>query len=273
MEENQLSNQKLEVQNLTVQYSSKKILDDVSFTLEQGQFVCLCGPNGAGKTTLLSAVCGLTAVTKGTEISVTTGTTGTDLSDSSDSINLLKLSAREKAKIIACMQQNERSIWNFTVQDYVLQGRFVHSNGGYYSKEDYQVAQSVLQELNMDSFADRTVHSLSGGEFQKVRIARALAQEPLFLLLDEPAANLDYVYEPQLMTLLKNLARKKNIGILISIHDINLAWRYADKIMLLGKEKNLISGAPDDIMTVENLRTTFGVDFQCKETKLFQSLQ
>lgn len=93
------------------------------------------------------------------------------------------------------------------------------------------------------------------------------------MLLDEPAANLDYAFEPQLLSLLSNISHKKNIGILITIHDINLANRFADKIILLPPQKNVILGKPADIMNIENLKTTFGVDFECKEVKSFQSLQ
>lgn len=239
---------RLDIQNLTVQYNSNIILQNISFTLEKGQFVCLCGANGSGKSSLMASV-------------------------AASPVKDRKLSAKEKARIVAFMQQNESSLWNFTVKDYVLQGRFAHTKNGNYLKEDYEIVNQVLQELNLQDFAERTVHNISGGEFQKVRIARALAQQPAFMFLDEPAANLDYVYEPQLMALLKKIAHDKNIGILISIHDINLAWKCADYLMMITKEKKLISGVPDDIMTVDNLKSTFGVDFQCRETKLFQSLQ
>ena len=149
-----------------------------------------------------------------------------------------------------------------------------------------------LADLSLQQFANRTIHTLSGGEFQKVRRARALAQTPKFLLLDEPAANLDYVFEPHLMQLLSDTAHSKNIGILAAVHDINLAARYADKIILLppartsansetsastetsaSSKKSVLYGSPSDIMNIDNLKYTFGVDFECKEIKSFQSLQ
>ena len=171
------------------------------------------------------------------------------------------------------MQQNEFSEWNFTVKDFVLQGRYSHSNGGHYAAADYEVVDGVLSELSLSDFSQRHIHSLSGGEFQKVRLARALAQTPKFLLLDEPAANLDYVYEPHLMQLLRATAHSKNLGVLAAVHDINLAARFADRIILLPPKKSVLSGAPSDIMNTENLKYTFGVDFECKEIKSFQSLQ
>ena len=251
----------LSVQNLSVAYKNGKsetsVLENVSFEIQQGEFVCLCGPNGCGKSTLLSVIAG---VTENTTV-VNNG-----------SVNTPK-KLIERAKKLAYMQQTETSTWNFTVEDYVLQGRFAHSNCGHYSQNDRGVVEEVLAELGLQNFTGRTVHSLSGGEFQKVRIARAFAQQPDFMLLDEPAASLDFVYEPQLMKLLRNLAAKKNTGVLVTIHDINLAYNYGEKIILLPPKKNVMIGRPDDIITIENLKTTFGVDFQCKETKSFQLLQ
>ena len=264
----------LSVKNLRVSYKNgklgKSVLQGVEFDLNQGDFVCLCGPNGCGKSTLLSVIAGV----PDNNLVINEGTVlfGNEKTKQND-INLSSLHFSDRAKILAYMQQTEASAWDFTVEEYVLQGRFAHSKGGHYSVNDRTVVMEVLVDLGLDKFADRTVHTLSGGEFQKVRIARAFAQQPSFMLLDEPAASLDFVYEPQLMTLLKNLAEKKNIGILVTIHDINIAYNYAKKIMLLPPEKNVLIGTPGDIMSVENLKTTFGVDFQCKETKSFQLLQ
>ena len=159
------------------------------------------------------------------------------------------------------------------MRDYVLQGRYAYTRYGNYSDADYTVVDGVLADLNLTQFSLRNIHSLSGGEFQKVRLARALAQTPKFLLLDEPAANLDYVYEPHLMALLRDTAHSKNLGILAAVHDINLAARFADRIILLPPKKSVLSGTPSDIMNTDNLKYTFGVDFECREIKSFQSLQ
>jgi len=255
----------LSVENLTVSYKrdrDKCILSNLSLELRQGEFVCLCGPNGCGKSTLLSVIAGVPEkdliISKGTVLF---------------NNQPMPKAAAQRAKILAYMQQNESSTWDFKVSDYVLQGRYAHSNGGFYTDNDRKIVQQIMNDLGIQDFAERTVHQLSGGEFQKVRIARALAQQPSFLLLDEPAGSLDFVYEPQLMQLLKNLAEKNNLGVLVTIHDINTAYNYAEKIMLLPPQKNILEGSADDIMTAENLKITFGVDFQCKQTKSFQLLQ
>ena len=259
----------LKVENLSASYKTKrsadrktdmheKIINDMSFIAKSGELVCICGPNGCGKSTLLSVLAGV----PGAALKVT----GRVLMESGDGIakggspdspvEISHMKVGERAKLIAYMQQTELSVWDFNVFDYVLQGRFAHSGGGHYTKKKKKIVRDVLEELGLAAFAARTLHTLSGGEFQKIRIARAFSQQPRFMLLDEPAASLDYVY-----------------GIIVSVHDINLARAFADKIMLLSPEKAAIFGSPDDIMNVENLRITFGVDFTCQKNECFQSLE
>lgn len=254
-----------EIKNLSASYGDKAVLRDINFSLQQGEFVCLCGPNGAGKSTLLSVMAGVADA----RLKVN----GDIRWSQYDSSHHSTISRRECARTIAYMQQNEYSEWDFTVRDYVLQGRYSYTRYGNYAAADYEVVDGVLSELRLSDFSQRHIHSLSGGEFQKVRLARALAQTPKFLLLDEPAANLDYVYEPHLMQLLRDTAHSKNLGVLAAVHDINLAARFADRIILLPPKKSVLFGAPSDIMNTENLKYTFGVDFECKEIKSFQSLQ
>lgn len=282
----------LKIEKLSASYADKTVLCDVSLSLQQGDFVCLCGPNGAGKSTLLSVMAGVPEA--GLKVSGQVEWFRYDAANHSTTLcNLSKLPRREAARLIAYLQQNEYSEWDFIVRDYVLQGRYAYTKRSIfgagpanYAAADYEVVDGVLGELGLSDFSQRNIHELSGGEFQKIRLARALAQTPSFLLLDEPAANLDYVYEPHLMALLSDTAHSKNIGILAAVHDINLAARFADKILLLPPatsaantatsdmpKKSVLFGTPSDIMNTDNLKYTFGVDFECKEIKSFQSLQ
>ena len=286
----------LRVSNLSASYGDKTVLSDVSFSLQQGDFICLCGPNGAGKSTLLSTMAGVAEAglkASGQVVWFRYDALETMVVEYVGKRRVSKPPRLELAKLIAYLQQNEYSEWNFLVRDYVLQGRYAHSNGGHYAAADCEVVDGVLGELGLSDFSQRYIHELSGGEFQKVRLARALAQTPHFLLLDEPAANLDYVYEPHLMKLLRDTAHKKNLGVLAAVHDINLVARFADKILLLppasstsaapdtsknsetsgSNKKSVLFGTPSDIMNTDNLKYTFGVDFECKEIKSFQSLQ
>ncbi len=260
----------LTVSNLNAAYKENSILTNINFKITTGEFVCLCGPNGAGKSTLLSVMAGVSDAKL--KVSGEVGWFRYDASHHSTT-GKSKPSRRELARTLAYLQQNEYSEWDFTVCDYVLQGRYAYTKFGHYAAADYEVVDGVLGELGLSDFSQRHIHSLSGGEFQKIRLARALAQTPKFLLLDEPAANLDYVYEPHLMQLLADTAHNKNLGILAAVHDINLASRFADKIILLPPKKSVLYGTPSDIMNSDNLKYTFGVDFECKEIKSFQSLQ
>ena len=331
----------LQVTNLNAAYKENLILNDINLSILQGEFVCLCGPNGAGKSTLLSVMAGVpdaklkvkgnVYLVRGENAVPNSENTGAAVNaEISQNIDISRLPRSTVARILAYMQQSEYSEWDFTVRDYVLQGRYAYARGGagredgelgelsvggklkelfkyfgpaQYTAADNAVVDGVLADLNLTSYSNRTIHSLSGGEFQKVRLARSLAQTPRFLLLDEPAANLDYVFEPHLMSLLRETAHSKNLGVLAAVHDINLAARFADKIILLpparisnnfahasdnsetsansnttsttfsSPKKSVLSGAPSDIMNIENLKYTFGVDFECREIKSFQSLQ
>lgn len=232
-------------------YINKKILSNVEFSVNSGELVSLCGRNGAGKSTLLSVIAQVTD----SKLQVN-GDVFLDEKKLSD------FKRKELAQNIAYMEQSEYSTWDFSVYDFVLQGRFAHSKNGYYSEKDNQIVEEVLEELDITDFRERTIHNLSGGEFQKVRIARALAQCPQFMLLDEPSANLDFVYEPQLLEMLKKISHEKNMGIILSMHDVNMAAKYSDKMILLPLSAPVIFGKPEQIMTLENLQTTFGVAFE-----------
>ena len=270
---------KLKCVNLCAGYGEKSILRNVDFSVIPGDFVCLCGPNGSGKSTLLSVLAGLPENT----LKITSGEVLLDEKP------LSSFTARERAKKIAYMQQTEYSEWDFSVYDFVLQGRFAYSKNGWYSKEDEKKAENCLNELGLSDFVLRKIHSLSGGEFQKVRIARAMTQEPEFMLLDEPAANLDFVYEPKLLEFLRNLAEKKHIGIILSIHDVNLAALYAKRIALLSPihstispsskaaatspETSFLIGDTENVFTRENLSQTFGTALQTYVHQVYNKIQ
>ena len=268
----------LKCEGLTADYDSKIVLNNISFSLSSGDFVALCGPNGSGKSTLLSVLASLAE--KSLKIQAGTVLISKEANEPHNLIPLTSLSPKERAKKIAYMQQTETSTWDFTVFDFVLQGRFAYSKNGWYSDEDEKIAKDSLQELELSDFSNRTIHSLSGGEFQKVRIARALTQQPAFMLLDEPAANIDFVYEPKLLELLQSLAEKKNIGIILSIHDVNLASLYSKKMALLSPcsdhnsgSSNILFGPTEEIFTEQNLSKAFNTPLKTYTHQIYNKLQ
>ena len=225
----------LVLKNFSFEYSKNiKVLSDISFSLEPGDFVCLCGPNGAGKSTLLHA-----------------------LADSAAIKNV-----KERAKKISILTQNENAFWDYTVFDTVLSGRFCYTGKlGNYTREDFKIAEKVIKDFGLEALSEKSVHQISGGEFQKVRLARSFAQGSDFLLLDEPLSSLDFVSSESLMNLLKEKCFEQNKAVLVSIHDINMAARFADKVLLLGKcqnEKQLcFQGSVQDVLTSENLSAVY----------------
>lgn len=253
------------IENLSCSYGQVEILKNCTLCLKPGELVCLCGSNGSGKSTLLSVLGAvndsrLKITTEAGENSKIQTPAISTIND--DIIPISSLSRKETAAVISYLQQEEYSTWDFSVRDFVLQGRFCHTENANYSKEDMDLAEKAMAETGIMELADRTVHSLSGGEFQKVRIARCLCQQPLFLLLDEPASSLDFVYEPKLLQQLKNLAHQQNKAILVSIHDLNMAARFADKILLLKKGMPVIQGTPKEVFTEETLASIY--DCKCK---------
>lgn len=257
----------LHFENLSASYPSKQILNNVSLSIKSGELVCLCGPNGCGKSSLLSVLAGLSNAPKITEAKIY---------PSLDDIELKLLNKKNLAHSIAFLQQNEYSTWDFSVFDFILSGRFSYTKNADYSKTDMEIANQIISQMEISDISERNIHSLSGGEFQKVRIARALTQTPEFLLLDEPASNLDFVYEPKMLEFLRDYSHKNNIGILLTIHDINLAVRFSDRIFFLPKNQFLISGTPEDVFTKENIDRTFKSDctiynhqiYNCRQVSL-----
>lgn len=249
---------------------TKQILNNVSIEIEQGDFICLCGPNGSGKSTLLTILAGLSNTLSNLKV---TAELMPAIMHESHYTQLSELSQKQIAQKVAFMQQNEYSTWDFTVKELILQGRYPYTKNGWYSPEDYTIVEKIIQQMSLSDFAERSVHSLSGGEFQKVRIARAMAQSPDFLLLDEPASNLDFVYEPILLENLKKIAKEENIAVLISIHDVNLAARIADKIAFLPPQKPLICDTVEKIFTEENLLYTYNTELQIYEHSVYNKKQ
>ncbi len=242
----------IELINVSTGYESKTVLKDVNIRLESGEITCLLGPNGVGKTTLFKTLLGFIHPSIG-QIYI-------------NGINLNKLTPKEYAKHVAYVPQAQHTPFPYTVKDVVLFGRTVHlrtfASPG---KKDKIIAEKSLELLEVSHLADRLYTELSGGEKQMVIIARALAQEASFLVLDEPSSSLDYGNQIKIIKKIKALERE-SIGILMSTHSPDHAFMLGSKAIILNNGKVFAHGSPDKIVTQEILKEIYGVNVQIFDT-------
>ena len=235
----------LEVKDLRFRYSARSpfVLDGASLTLQDGEIGVLLGKNGSGKTTLFKTILGIEKPAA-----------GSILFDGGD---LLKMSRRERAKRIAYVPQDIR-FGALSVRDTVLMGRIAHF-GFAAGKEDEAVADRVLEDMGLSAFADRNVEELSGGERQKIAVARALAQEPRLLIFDEPTANLDIANEQLTLSEIRRVAQEKHIAVLTSLHDLNEALVLGGHFYLM-KDGRIACEGGVDVITEAMIRDIFDAD-------------
>ena len=235
----------LKVENLRFRYGSHgtPVLRGVDLELEQGQIGILLGKNGSGKTTLFKNILGIHSPGGG--------------SIRFDGEDLLKMPRRERARRIAYVPQDIH-FGALSVFDSILMGRISYF-GLKAGPEDYEAVEKIVREMGLEAFAQRNVEELSGGERQKVAIARAMAQEPKLMVFDEPTGNLDIANEQLIMAEAKKLAREKHIGILSSLHDLNQALFFGDRFFFLKDGVVKYAGGPECINEAV-IRDVFDVD-------------
>lgn len=236
----------LTAENVTAGYGKTEVLHSVSMRLHSGEFVGLLGQNGCGKSTLLRV---LTHVLPHKLGAVTL-----------EGKPITQWSALERAKRIAFVPQKEPTHFDFTVRDVVLMGRYPHQPRGGISPEDFDLATRAMQETDILALADRLITELSGGEHRRVLLARALAQDTPLLLLDEPTAHLDIAHQVELLTQVRNLVHTQERGAMAALHDLNQAAEFCDKLCLMHHGTILAEGTPEEVVTVQNLRTAFQID-------------
>lgn len=244
--------QSIAIRNAGLGYNGKAILDDVDLEIAPGEIICLLGQNGAGKTTLFRTMLGFIAPLRG---SVTLA--GREVS---------RLSPREIARIVSYVPQSYAMPFAYSVSDVVLFGRSAHlrlfaSPGS----RDRQIAAECLDLLEIGHLAARPFNELSGGERQMVVIARALAQEARFMILDEPASNLDYGNQVRVIRKVRELAGR-NIGILMATHHPDHAFMAASRVAVLSGGRLRHDGTPEAMLTPETLRSLYGVEVQVFDT-------
>ena len=233
----------IKTENVNVVLEDNNILKDINIEVDNKEVVGIIGPNGSGKSTLLKCIYRV--------LKPSNGIVKFDYAD------IKNISVKESSKKLAVLSQHNNYNFDFTVKEIVLMGRSPHKKFMERdNKEDYDIVNDALKKVDMMNFKDRNFQSLSGGEQQRVILARALAQQPKCLILDEPTNHLDIKYQLQLMRIVKSL----NIEVIAAIHDLNIATMYCDKIYVLKDGKIVQYGTPKEILTPQLIKNVYEVD-------------
>jgi iron complex transport system ATP-binding protein len=246
---------RINVEQASYTYSARKqaaplfTLEATTFQAREREFVAILGPNASGKSTLLRMIAGSIAPLSGrVEL---------------DGFKTSQLEARTRAQRIALVQQESPLVFPIRAGDYVLQGRHPHGRSLWFERdEDFSIAESALAQVGAEHLRDRWMHEISGGEKQRVILARALAQQPLVLLLDEPTLHLDIGAQVELLCRLRRLADEHRYTVIEVTHDLGLAAEFADQIVLLHRGKCLRVGPPAAVYQRELLEQVFEVPLE-----------
>ena len=230
-------------ENINVTLEKNNILKGINIEVDNKEVVGIIGPNGSGKSTLLKCIYRVLKPNDGAILL--------------DNVDIKEMSVKESSKRLAVLSQHNNYNFDFTVKDIVLMGRSPHKKFMERdNKDDYDIVNEALKKVDMFEFKDRSFQSLSGGEQQRVILARALAQQPKCLILDEPTNHLDIKYQLQLMRIVKGLG----IEVIAAIHDLNIAAMYCDKIYVLKDGEIIKYGKPKDVLTKEIIKDVYEVD-------------
>lgn len=238
-------NPAIQTHDLSFAYKDRSVLHAVSLSVERGEMVGILGPNGSGKTTFLKI---LSAVLFGEgEVKL-------------NGRNIETYGRRELSRLFAVVSQESHVNFPYTVAEIVLMGRAsYHSSFALEGKKDLEVARASMELTDSLSLSNRYFHELSGGEKQRVMIARALAQEPEILLLDEPSAFLDLKHQVQVFELLRRLNRERGLTIVAALHDLNLAALFCPRLVMLREGKIYHDGSPREVLTEKTIDEVYGI--------------
>lgn len=236
----------LEIKNLSFNVGERKILNDINFSVRDGEIVGIIGPNGAGKTTFLKSINGIIEEIKG-EILF-------------NGKNIKEYDKKNLARHISFMNQNTNVGFDFSCLDIVVLGRYPYlKRFQEYSDEDRKKAKKYMKKTNTLKFQDRMITELSGGERQRVLFAKTLTQESELILLDEPTASLDMKYEEEIFSIISQM-REERKSVIAIIHNLRVAMKYCTRLILLNDGKIIGDGTPQEIVTEKNLRDIYGVE-------------
>ena len=234
----------LKIEDIEFGYNSNPILKGISLELKPSEIIGIVGPNGAGKSTLIRCINRILSPNKGVVLL--------------DEKDIKKIDLMKLARNIGYIPQNTSAMFPLNVFETVLMGRRPHVSWKS-SEIDIDITIKMLELLNVEEFAMKNINELSGGQKQRVIIARALAQEPNILLLDEPTSDLDIKHQLEVMKIIQDIAKNSNISVIIIMHDLNLAARYADKIIMMHKGIIFDVGTPKAVLTAKNIEKVYEV--------------
>lgn len=237
----------IDVRELAHSYGTRSVLREISFRVAAGEFVGIVGANGSGKTTLLNCISGVLRPAGGSVFVCGNDVRTTD--------------SMEMARTVAIVPQESSDNFAFTVEEVVLMGRYAHIERFRFEDErDLEAAEKAMKATGTWKLRGRSVTALSGGERRRVVIARALAQEPRVMLLDEPTSHLDLRHQLEVLGLIRELNHRKGLTVLAVFHDLNLAARFCDRLLLMAAGRIMASGAPGEVLTRENIARAFRVN-------------
>ena len=240
----------INIKKLNYSYGKKEVLKELSLDIDENKLTGIIGPNGCGKSTLAK--------------NIIKYINGKFESFKIMDTDIRELSHKKIAQLISYIPQKSTIISNISVFDYVLLGRFplLKNSWDNYSEKDYEIVENNISLLNIEELRDRNVETLSGGELQKALLARALAQEAKILLLDEPTSALDLNNAVEFMKILKNISIKKEMSVIIIIHDLNLASLFCDSLIILKDGKFIEKGSPKEVINEKNIKSVYNLE--CK---------
>ncbi len=241
----------IEIENISYNYGKIKALNNIDFCIKEADFAVILGPNGSGKSTLLKCICNIFKVKSGI-IKI-------------DGKDINTYSHNDLSHLIAYIPQSEDSFNSMSVFDTILLGRKPYINWRP-SDNDINIVANIINEFNLNDISQRHTDELSGGQRQIVMIARAIAQEPKILLLDEPTANLDLHHQMKVMELLTRLS-EKSITIIATIHDLNLAARFSNNVIMLKNGCKFANGNAENIFSSQNIEPLYGVKVDILNTQ------
>ena len=237
----------LEIKEVRCAYDNKEIVKGVSFNVERGNNLCIVGPNGCGKSTLLKSIANLLEYKGNIKL---------------DSKEISKLNRKDLAKSVALMTQASNIYFPYTVYETVALGRYAHLKGVFsrINKEDDEIILKSITNVGLMDIKDKLISELSGGQLQRVYLARAFAQDPDVILLDEPTNHLDLKCQIEILDYLNKWTKENNKIVVAVLHDLNLVQTFGEKVVMMNNGKIISSGTPKEVLSGEKLKEVYEVD-------------